>query len=69
MRRIIGVALAAVGVVLLICGISAADSFASDLSRFFTGSPTDRAIWLTIGGVAAIVAGGVAAALPGKALA
>ena len=69
MRRIIGLAVVGVGVVLLVCGLSAADSFASDVSRFFTGSPTDRAIWLTIGGVAAIVAGGVAAALPNKALA
>jgi hypothetical protein len=68
MRRMIGIALVAVGVVLLIWGVTAADSFASDVSRFFTGSPTDRAIWLTIGGVAAIVAGGVAAALPAKAL-
>jgi hypothetical protein len=68
MRRIIGLALVAVGLILLVWGISAADSFASDVSRFFTGSPTDRAIWLTIGGVAAIVAGAVAAALPAKAL-
>jgi uncharacterized protein DUF3185 len=69
LRRIIGLALVGVGVVLLVWGFSAADSFASDVSRFFTGSPTDRAIWLTIAGVAAIVAGGVAAALPTKALA
>jgi len=68
MRRIIGLALVAVGVVLLIWGFTAADSFASDVSRFFTGSPTDRAVWLTIAGVAAIVAGGVAAALPVKVL-
>jgi hypothetical protein len=68
MRRPFGFALAAVGVVLLIWGISAADSFASDVSRFFSGSPTDRAIWLTIGGIAAIVAGGVMASLPGRAL-
>jgi len=69
MRRPLGFALAAVGVVLLIWGISAADSFASDVSRFFSGSPTDRAIWLTIGGIAAIVAGGVMAAMPGRTLA
>ena len=69
MRRIIGLSLVVVGVVLLVWGFNAADSFASDVSRFFTGSPTDRAIWLTIAGVAAIVAGGVAVALPNKALA
>lgn len=68
MRRPLGLAVAAVGIILLIWGVSAADSFASDVSRFFTGSPTDRAIWLTIAGVAAIVAGGVMAALPARAL-
>ena len=35
----------------------AMDSFGSDVSRFFTGSPTDRAVWLLIGGTVATVAG------------
>ncbi len=39
------------GVVLIIFGISATDSFSSDVSRFFTGSPSDKAIWLLISGV------------------
>lgn len=64
MNRAIGLALAAVGIILVILGASSADSFASDVSRFFTGEPTDRAMWLLVGGVAAIVAGGVMAALP-----
>lgn len=62
MHRAIGFGLAAVGVVLFVLGVNAADSFASDVSRFFTGEPTDRAVWLMIGGVAAIVVGGVLAA-------
>jgi hypothetical protein len=36
----------------------------SDLSRFFTGAPTDRATWMLVGGVAMIVAG-LAGLLPG----
>lgn len=68
MQKVIGLVLVAVGVVLLVLGISAADSLSSDISRFFTGEPTDRSIWLLIGGVAAIVGGGVLAALPGRAL-
>lgn len=68
MQKVIGLVLLAVGVVLLVLGISAADSLSSDISRFFTGEPTDRSIWLLIGGVAAIVGGGVLAALPGRAL-
>lgn len=51
------IALVVVGVILVIWGISAAESFSSDVSRFFTGSPTDKAIWLLIGGVAAGIIG------------
>jgi len=66
MPRIIGFALIAVGIVLLILGINAADSVASNVSRFFTGNPTDRAVWLMIGGVAGIIGGGVLAGTSGR---
>ena len=45
------------GVVLMILGFQATNSFSSDLSRFFTGSPTDKAIWMLIGGIVAGVIG------------
>ena len=45
------VALLAGGILLLICGASAAQSLSSDLSRFFTAAPTDKALWTLIGGV------------------
>ena len=57
MNKIASLALLAGGVVLIILGIQATDSFSSDVSRFFTGSPTDKAIWMLIGGIAAAVAG------------
>ena len=38
------------GIILIIYGVNASNSFNSDVSRFFTGEPTDRSIWLTIGG-------------------
>jgi Protein of unknown function (DUF3185) len=41
------------GVVLMIYGITATNSFASDFSRFFAGSPTDKAIWMLLGGIVA----------------
>lgn len=66
MQRIIGMALAAAGVVLLVLGISAADSVASDISRFFTGNPTDRSVWLMVGGVVGIAAGGVMAGMTSR---
>lgn len=67
MNRAVGFAILAVGVVLLIIGISAADAPMSDVSRFFTGEPTDRAIWFMIGGVAAIAVGGSLSAFGRKA--
>lgn len=57
MKLPIALVLLAVGTALLIVGINASDSFASDVSRFFTGQPTDRSIWFISGGIAAIVAG------------
>jgi hypothetical protein len=64
MRRVAGIVLVVVGVVLLILGLRAMDSFSSQFSRFFTGSPTDRAVWMTIAGIAGIALGAAAAVLP-----
>ena len=49
----VSVALLAVGIVLIIWGLNASDSISSQWSRFWTDSPTDKAIWLTIGGIVA----------------
>ena len=57
MNKVISLARLAGGVVLVVFGVSATNSFSSDVSRFFTGSPTDKAVWMLIGGVVAIVAG------------
>lgn len=51
-NRIIFIALLAGGIILAIFGINATNSFSSDVSRFFTGSPTDKAIWMLVGGIA-----------------
>ena len=57
MNKGMSVALLAVGILLIILGVSASESFNSDVSRFFTGSPTNKAVWLLIGGIAATVVG------------
>ena len=57
MNKIGSLALLAGGVVLIIFGVNAMNSFSSDVSRFFTGSPTDKAVWMLIGGVVATVVG------------
>ena len=57
MNRALGVALVAAGLLLIVFGIRATDSLGSDMSRFFTGTPTEKSIWLLIGGVAAVGGG------------
>ena len=57
MNKVVSIALLAGGVVLMIVGINATNSFGSDVSRFFTGSPTDKAIWMLIGGIVATIVG------------
>lgn len=57
MNKVVSLAILAGGILLIIFGISATKSFSSDISRFFTGSPTDKAIWLLVGGAVATVIG------------
>jgi hypothetical protein len=57
MNKALSLALLAAGILLIIFGVSASNSFGSDVSRFFTGSPTDKSIWLLVGGAVAAVAG------------
>ena len=57
MNKSISVVLLAVGVILLSFGLNAYHSTSSDVSRFFTGAPTDQALWLIIGGLAAGIVG------------
>lgn len=59
MNKPMNIALVVIGIILLVMGLNASDSLASGFSEFFTGSPTDKAIWLIIGGVAALIIGGL----------
>jgi hypothetical protein len=57
MNKPLSYAFLAGGILLIIFGVNASNSFGSDVSRLFTGSPTDKAMWLLIGGVVAAVVG------------
>lgn len=57
MNKPIALACLVAGIILLIFGVSATNSFSSDVSRFFTGSPTDKAVWMIIGGVVLSIVG------------
>ena len=57
MNKIISLGLLVGGIILIICGLNASDSVGSSFSRFFTGNPTDKTIWLLIGGLVAAAVG------------
>ena len=57
MNKGMPVALLVVGVILLVFGLNAYHSASSNVSRFFTGAPTDKALWLLIGGAVASIFG------------
>jgi hypothetical protein len=57
MNKPLGIVLLAAGIVLLVLGIHSSDSISSNFSRFFTGAPTDKAVWLLLGGIAAMIVG------------
>lgn len=57
MNRAMSVGLVVVGVILIVLGVNAAESFASDFKRFFSGTPTDKSIWMLIGGALLAVIG------------
>ena len=57
MRKGLSAVLLAVGIILLLLGIDAYQSANSVISRFFNGEPSDRAIWLLLGGAVACAGG------------
>jgi hypothetical protein len=57
MNKLPFLALLVGGLVLIIIGINATNSFGSDVSRFFTGPPHDKAIWMLLGGITAAILG------------
>jgi LPXTG-motif cell wall-anchored protein len=58
MSKILSMALLVAGVVLLIYGLNASDSFSSSVSRAVNGAPTDKTIWLIGLGVIGLISGG-----------
>lgn len=57
MNKAVGIVLLVIGVILLILGFNASESFASEVSETVTGNPTNRSIWFLLGGAVATVAG------------
>ena len=57
MEKAISLAVLAGGILLVIFGINASNSISSDVSRAFTDVPTDKAIWMLVGGVGVTIIG------------
>jgi len=57
MNKALPLALLVGGVILIIFGLQESHSFGSDVNRFFTGNPTDKSMWMLIGGAVAAVVG------------
>ena len=57
MNKLVSLALLVGGIVLVVTGFNATHSFTSDVSRFFTVSPTNTAVWMLIGGIVAALVG------------
>ncbi|HUB87860.1 MAG TPA: DUF3185 family protein [Verrucomicrobiae bacterium] len=57
MQKVTGAISLAIGIILLLWGRKIADSFGSQVRSVFTGQPTDRALYLYIGGVVLVILG------------
>jgi hypothetical protein len=57
MQKVTGIICIIIGVILLVWGHDIANSVGSQVQQIFTGAPTDRAMYLYIGGVVLIILG------------
>jgi hypothetical protein len=64
MNKGIGLALIAAGILLIVYGVDASNSASSGVSRVFTGAPTNKTLWLLLGGIGSAIVGAVLALRP-----
>ena len=58
MNKALSIAILVAGIVLLIFGIKAHESVGSEAKELVSGTPTDKSLWLIVGGIVAIIVGG-----------
>lgn len=56
-RKMISAGLLIAGILLLYFGYQEYQSLSSEVEEFFTGSPSNNAVWMLVGGAAAAIAG------------
>jgi drug/metabolite transporter (DMT)-like permease len=57
MNKALGIALLVAGVILIVYGINGSNSISSNISQTFTGSPTNKTLWLLVGGAVSAIVG------------
>ena len=57
MNKAFAIALLVGGIVLLVFGFNESNSFGSEVNKVFTGNPTDKSMWMIVGGAVAALAG------------
>jgi hypothetical protein len=57
MMKIISIALLIGGIILVVFGIDAINSFSSDFSRMFSGSPSEKSIYMLVSGIVVLIIG------------
>ena len=58
MKKIDWLSLLVIGIVMIVLGVQAMNSIESDVNRFFRGTPTDKSVWMLVGGILCAIAGG-----------
>jgi len=66
MNRVLGIALLVLGTTLIVFGLNISDSINSSVSRYLSGHPLDKAVWLLLGGVAVSLFGEIMMLRPTK---
>jgi Mn2+/Fe2+ NRAMP family transporter len=59
MNKAFSIAILIAGIVLLVFGINAQDSLASNAKEAVTGTPTDKSMWFIVLGLIGIIVGGL----------
>jgi hypothetical protein len=58
MTKVPSIAFLSIGILLLVYGLDAANSFSSSVSQAVSGTPTDKSIWVIVIGLIGILSGG-----------
>jgi hypothetical protein len=58
MKKIVWLGLLVIGIVMIVFGVQGMNSLESDVNRFFRGTPTDKSVWMLVGGILCAIAGG-----------